>query len=86
MNEPRSKSLKEIHERHEAVKTYADQWPESQVAIGRNQRRLERLESAIRQLAKAHPDTPVTWMANDIKHYMEIRDWAAWVLAEEWDG
>lgn len=49
-----------------------------------------RLRDRIRQLAKDHPDTPVTWPADGITYYQELKDWAGFVLREnnstrEWD-
>jgi hypothetical protein len=49
-----------------------------------------RLRDRIRQLAKDHPDTPVSWPADGITHYRELQDWAGHVLRDgngsrEWD-
>lgn len=41
---------------------------------------IERLRNAIRQLAKDHPDTPVSWPANGRTYYQELCDWARHVL------
>lgn len=68
------------HDPHETIKDL------SQRAAGRTQRRLERIEAAIRQLAKDHPYAAVSWYTDNHGRYGDLSEWAAWVLAEERDA